>query len=67
MTTVDFGLQKRFSFSERRYFELRAESFNLANTPVFNTVGQSFGTSTFGTLTAAEDLRELQFGLKFAF
>ncbi len=67
MTTFDFGLQKRFLFSERRYFELRAESFNLANTPVFNTVGQSFGTSTFGTLTAAEDSRELQFGLKFAF
>jgi hypothetical protein len=67
LTTFDFGLQKRFLLSERRYFELRAESFNLANTPVFNTVGQSFGTSTFGTLTAAEDSRELQFGLKFNF
>jgi hypothetical protein len=67
MTTFDFGLQKRFAISERRFFELRAESFNLANTPVFNTVGQTFGTATFGTLTSAEDSRELQFGLKFNF
>jgi len=67
MTTFDFGLQKRFPVSERCNLEVRAESFNLENTPVFNTVAQSFGTSTFGTLTSAEDSRELQFGLKFNF
>ena len=63
----DFGLQKRFYVTERRYLEFRAETFNLTNTPLFTSVGRTLGTSTFGKITAAEAEREVQFVLKFYF
>ena len=67
IANVDFALQKRFRISESKQFELRAEAFNLFNTPLFTGVGRTLGTATFGKITAAQAERELQMGLKFYF
>lgn len=67
ITNFDFGLQKRFTVAERKYFEFRAEAFNLTNTPVFTGVGRTLGNSTFGKLTSAQAEREIQLALKFYF
>ena len=64
---VDFSLLKRIAIHERKYFEFRAEAFNIFNTPLFTGVGRTFGTTTFGKITAAQAERELQMGLKFYF
>lgn len=70
---LDFSLFKSFPIDEKRRFELRAETFNITNTPNFalpsstnflNTV--NFGKIT-STVDAPNDARELQFALKFYF
>lgn len=64
---VDFSILKRIMVSERKYFEFRAEAFNIFNTPLFTGVGRTLGTTTFGKITAAQAEREMQMGLKFYF
>jgi hypothetical protein len=64
---LDLSLQKKFAITETKRIEFRAETFNLTNTPVFTGVGNSLGTATFGTITAAQAEREVQLGLKFIF
>jgi len=64
---VDFSLLKRFSLSESKWFEFRAEAFNIFNKPVFTNIGHTLGNSNFGRATAAEAEREMQLGLKFYF
>ena len=49
-------------------FQFRAEFFNLFNTVNFNNPGTTVNSAaTFGRITAAEDPRIMQFGLKFLF
>jgi hypothetical protein len=47
--------------------ELRAEAFNLFNTPPFANPGATFGTATFGIISAAGDPRVVQLAAKFLF
>lgn len=72
----DMSFMKDFHFSESRYFEFRGEFFNVFNHPNFlfakpgsQNVNNStvFGTPTFGYVTAAQDPRQVQLGLKFYF
>ena len=66
--TVDLGLFKRFRFTDSMNIQFRAEFFNLFNTVNFNNPGTTVATSaTFGRITAAQDPRIMQFGLKFVF
>jgi hypothetical protein len=67
ITNLDFGLQKRFAITESKWFEFRTEAFNISNTPLFTTVGNSLGGSSFGKITAAQAERQVQFALKFYF
>jgi Carboxypeptidase regulatory-like domain len=67
ITNFDFALQKRIPITETKYFEFRAEVFNLSNTPLFTQVGNSLGGSSFGKITTAQAERQLQFGLKLYF
>ena len=53
--------------TESKYFEFRAEAFNIFNSPLFTGVGRTLGNATFGKITAAQAERELQMGLKFYF
>lgn len=64
----DLSLLKRFPIRESKRFEFRAEFFNLFNNVNFQLPdGDStvFGRAQFGTLTATERARIIQFGLKF--
>jgi hypothetical protein len=67
---LDLSLFKQFHVTERAYFELRAEAFNISNTPNFANPSNLnlVNTSNFGGITATRDNpndpRELQFGLK---
>ena len=64
---LDFALAKTWKFGESKQLEFRAESFNLTNHPFFTGVGNTLGQSTFGTITAAQNEREMQLGMKFYF
>ena len=70
---ADFSLFKNFQFSERIAVQLRAEAFNIANTPNFaNPTSTSLSNlSTFGQITALRDgangNRQLQFAGKLYF
>ncbi len=68
---LDLSLFKTFHVSESRYFEFRAEAFNISNTPNFSNPSQLnyLDTVNFGRITSTRDSpndpRDLQFGLKF--
>lgn len=81
ITTLDASISKNWRFKERFGIQFRAEAFNLFNHPNFvgfnttlnlqgNQTQPNFGLSqnaAFGTLTATQNHREVQFGLKFSF
>jgi hypothetical protein len=74
--TLDLSVFKDFPITERWKVQFRAESFNLANTPVYNTPGNNLqdskalgGNGNFGkiTSTAAGTERHIQFMLRLQF
>jgi hypothetical protein len=74
--TWDMSVFKHFHPSERTEIEFRAEFFNLPNHtnflfaksgPQSGNNSTILGTSTFGSLTAARDPRQIQFALKMSF
>jgi hypothetical protein len=60
-------LGKTFAVAENIKAELRAEAFNVTNTPHFGNPNGSFGTGAFGTITTAFDPRVFEFVLKVRF
>jgi hypothetical protein len=67
-TALDFSLVKRFTFGQNfRFFEFRADAFNLTNTPAWNNPNTTFGNPAFGTITGASNQRVIRFALKYAF
>lgn len=65
---LDFAVFKKFSLSEIRYFQFRAEAFNLTNTPSFNLPSNTNfqDTANFGEATSTRsNQREIQLALKF--
>jgi hypothetical protein len=68
---LDLSVFRRFDIGESRYFEFRAESFNLTNTPNFSQPGSLDFTapSTFAQISSTRDNpndpREIQVSLKF--
>jgi hypothetical protein len=72
LAVLDTALYKEFHFTAARYFEFRAEQFNVLNHTSFTTVNTAYngsapGTGTFGTVTAAADPRILEFAAKIHF
>ena len=65
----DFAVHKKFLVDEQRYFQFRAEFFNIFNhTNFYNPDGHfSDGPTEFGKVTQAQDPRLVQFALKFYF
>ena len=65
---LDFSLLRDFPVKEHSYFEFRADSFNLTNTPIFNTPNNTLGNPNLGVVTLTRNTpRELQLALKFIF
>ncbi len=65
--TVDLMVGKTFAITERVRTELRAEAFNATNTPPLGNPNGSFGSTAFGTITAALDPRVFEFVVKVHF
>lgn len=69
LKTLDVALMKNIAFTESRRLQLRAEGFNITNTPQFGNPNTSFGTGGFGfiTSTRAGTFRQFQVAAKFYF
>jgi hypothetical protein len=74
--TLDFSVFKDFNVTERWKLQFRSEAFNLFNTPIFNTPGQTLtdsralgGNGNFGKITSSVTgtERRLQFALRLSF
>ncbi len=66
---IDAVLAKQFNVGGSRYFEFRAEAFNLTNTPSFSPPARDINTTnTFGTITSTvSSPRTVELVLKFFF
>ena len=64
---LDLALLRRVPVSSGKSLEVRAEIFNLLNTPQFLAPNTVAGSAAFGTITAAADPRVVQVALKFRF
>jgi hypothetical protein len=59
---------KNLPLSETKYFQFRAEAFNLWNKPQFGVPNSTIDTPSFGQISnLATNPRQLQFALKFIF
>jgi hypothetical protein len=64
----DFSLVKSAVLREGHSLQFRFEAFNFANHPNWNTPAtDARNPATFGKITSARTMRELQFGLKYLF
>jgi hypothetical protein len=66
---VDLAISRRIPLPMRSgaALEVRAEAFNLLNTPAFANPGATLGTTTFGVISSAGDPRVVQLAAKFLF
>ena len=71
LVDLDLGVIRNFDLGERFRLQLRAESFNLANHPIFTFAAQTnlqIGNPTAGTITRTSNPeRQNQFALKLYF
>lgn len=72
--TVDFSFFKNTHLTESTVLQLRAEFFNLFNTPQFNNPSATVGTGAFGTIASAgsdvtfqRTARQIQLAAKITF
>ncbi len=64
---IDSTLSRRIRISERFGIELRAEAFNLLNTPNYSLIGRIINASDYGQVNSQLPPRQLQFGAKITF
>jgi Carboxypeptidase regulatory-like domain len=65
INNFDASLLKSFKFTERSYFQIRFESFNIVNHPTFSAPNTTATSSGFGTITAQANLpRQIQLGAR---
>jgi hypothetical protein len=64
---TDLSVFKNFDFADRHRIQIRVEGFNIWNQPRFAQPNGTIGTVTFGQITAAEDGRIIQLGIKYIF
>jgi hypothetical protein len=65
---LDLSLFRQFhvGLGEHRYFEFRAEAFNLFNAVQFQPPNSTLGGTNYGVVTAQQNVpRQIQFALKF--
>ncbi len=64
---VDLAVVRRVGLGARTALEIRAEVFNLLNTPPLGAPNAVLGAANFGTITSAGDPRVVQLALKLTF
>ena len=68
MSRFDFSLHKKFNVTESKWFELRAEAFNLTNSPIFlSPASQTITSSLFGQIRSSQGERTVELAAKFYF
>lgn len=66
-TSINVALYKTFPVTHRLDLQFRAEAFNVANHPNFESVDTNLGDANFGQVTSAGDPRILEFAAKVLF
>ena len=64
---VDLALMRRLPVGSSRAIEIRAEIFNLLNTPALGPPAAVLGAANFGTIASAGDPRVVQLAAKVLF
>jgi hypothetical protein len=64
---VDLSLSRRLPLRAANAIELRAEVFNLLNTPPLGNPNGVAGSAAFGSITTAGDPRVIQLAVKWLF
>ena len=64
---IDLSVQKNIPLNDRARLQFRAEAYNLCNHPNFNIPNRTAFTANFGSISSAQDSRQLQLALKLAF
>jgi hypothetical protein len=67
LQNADLMLGNTFHIRESMSVEVRAEVFNVTNTPPLNDPSGSFGAAAFGTITTAGNPRDFEFAAKLHF
>ncbi len=65
--SLDAVLLKTITLTERAKLELRAEGFNVTNTPRFDNPNTTFGETNFGLVRGAGGARSMELGAKIRF
>jgi hypothetical protein len=63
----DLSLQKEIHLRESTRLQFRAEAYNIFNHPNFNIPNRTAFTPNFGSISSAQDSRQLQLALKLLF
>lgn len=63
----DLAVSRDFPIRESMKLQLRAEALNVFNIANLNNPGTTLGTATFGVISSAGTMRELQLGLRLTF
>lgn len=64
----DASILKKFTVTERQYFQFRMEAFNVLNHPMFAAPNVQVTSSSFGIInTQANRPRAIQFGFRYVF
>jgi hypothetical protein len=63
----DLGLHRSFQLRGEMTLQLRAEAFNVTNTPKFNNPRSTAGSSGFGEIFSSYGEREMRLGLRLGF
>ncbi|MCI0621285.1 MAG: carboxypeptidase regulatory-like domain-containing protein [Acidobacteria bacterium] len=64
---IDLSLIKEFRIREGSKLEFRVDFFNAFNHPNFGNPNTNFNSGAFGTISSAEEPRDIQVGLRFSF
>ena len=64
---IDTTVSKHFRIRERYRVEIRAEAFNLSNTPNYSQIGRIINAPDYGNIDSQLPPRQLQFGGKVTF
>jgi Carboxypeptidase regulatory-like domain len=67
LENADLMISKTFALTDRARIEIRAEAFNVSNTPPLGDPNGSFGSPAFGSITTAGNPRVFEFAVKLRF